>query len=522
MIKKLFAVNFLFFVLLFGGVTEVQAEEYSVDYDGATYTYSDAGVLVSVENAIGAVDLSAICKENNITLKSIGQNAFCYNSITSVNIPASVKIIDTFAFYECGNLTTVTYEEGSLLTAIGEAAFALDESLCGFYQKGIDGTGTFDFPAGLNSIADLAFECTSPQKVIIPEQCLKIGTSAFAYTEIDSVTIYNNNIVIGEDAFSNTTIIYANPDSKAARYADENELVCRPIPDGGNDSDDIGGDDNNKTSQAGNGEIDGDKTQSGKDDSETSQDGNGKTDGDKTQSGKDNNETSQTGNEVTGGDKQQISDGGSQQQNNNPVININVENHNTQTVTPPTPVVSAEPSKDVSGNTPDGSVQEESPVVYEKTGSKHTVNGLSYKVTGQGTVSFVKPKNKKIKKLIVPDTVTIKGVEYRVTEVATKACYKFKNLETVKIGNYVTVVRKQAFQECKKLKKVTFGRYLKTIEAKCFYKDKKLKKMDMSVCFDFKKAGAHCIKTGSHPDIIRPHDPSYEKKFYVIFKNKEK
>ena len=210
----------------------VHAEEHSVEYDGATYTYSDAGVLISAENAIGAVDLVALSKDNNITLKVIGKNAFTYgNNITSVNIPASVLIIDEYAFSDCGNLVKLTYEAQSQLTSIGLGAFSLDYAFSEFYQTGADDSGKLNLPDGLTTIAGYAFQNTAPKEIIIPEKCSQIGDSAFESDSAFSVTIYNNNVVIGDGAFPATTIIYANPGSSAARYAGDNGNTCNPITD---------------------------------------------------------------------------------------------------------------------------------------------------------------------------------------------------------------------------------------------------------------------------------------------------
>ena len=89
----------------------------------------------------------------------------------------------------------------------------------------------------------------------------------------------------------------------------------------------------------------------------------------------------------------------------------------------------------------------------------------------------MKPKKKNITKLVVPDFVTVEGCQFSVTGVAAKACYKFKKLKTVEIGNNVSTIGAQAFQECKKLKEVTLGKELTQIGTKCFYKDSKLKKL---------------------------------------------
>ena len=526
-IKNAISVTFVLFLLINISLT-VHAEEHTVEYDGATYTYSDAGELTSVENAIGAVDLAAFAKANNIILKKIGLRAFEWNSITSVNIPASVMMIDDWAFYSCGSLSKVTYEEGLQLISIGNCAFFDDSALSTFCKNEEVVSGTFDFPDGLTVVGDVAFQGTKPKTILIPETCETIGDSAFAYVDNASVTVYSDTVVIGKDVFESTTTIYANPGSSSATYADNNSITCEPIEsgsgnDGGNNNPSQSENENPDNNEQGKSEKDNEPTQpgnneetggntgkTGEDGSGPVQTGNETTDENKQGTGGDNDGQLQPGNKETGdvnsSTDNQASQGGNSgsnnQQNNNPII-INVDNSANQNVTVPNPVVIVNPSQNDSGQTQTeqkqadqsntGDQQTETPVVYEALGSKHMVDGLIYKVVGQGKVSFLKPENKNIKKLVIPDTIMINNVEYQVTEVAAKACYKLKKLNNVTVGKYVTVIRKQAFQECKNLKKVTLGRYLKTIETKCFYNDKKLIYLNVYNCIDLKKVGKKAI-----------------------------
>ncbi len=82
--------------------------------------------------------------------------------------------------------------------------------------------------------------------------------------------------------------------------------------------------------------------------------------------------------------------------------------------------------------------------------------GVSYKVTTssltKGTVTYYKPKNKKIKVANIPNTITIDGIKYKVTGIA-----------------------KNAFKGCTKLKKVTIGKNIATIGTKAFYGCRNLK-----------------------------------------------
>ena len=84
-------------------------------------------------------------------------------------------------------------------------------------------------------------------------------------------------------------------------------------------------------------------------------------------------------------------------------------------------------------------------------------------VVAQGSVS----KNQK--SLAIPDTVMVKGVKCKVTQIATGAFSENKKLTSVTIGKYVQKIGKQAFYKSAKLKKVTVkSTALKSVGSKAF------------------------------------------------------
>lgn len=104
---------------------------------------------------------------------------------------------------------------------------------------------------------------------------------------------------------------------------------------------------------------------------------------------------------------------------------------------------------------------------------------MVYKVTKSGTaggtVQFVKTKNTEAKTVTIPATVTVDGITYKVTSIATGA---LKNNKTVTIGKYVTTIGSSAFSGCTKLKKVTIGKRVTSIGSKAFtgiYKEAAIK-----------------------------------------------
>lgn len=563
--KILYSLCFL--MILFAGsrMKPVLAAEYTyTDDKGVTYEYTDAGILKSVTGVVGSVDLAKMAEANHVTITCIDMLAFgSDNHVTSVNLPASVQIIDNYAFYLCTSLSEVTYEEGSKLASIGEYAFAEDGALTDFHQLGTEKDGTLFLPESVNVIGESAFANTGFTKVIIPEglsriekeafsfceklsevdfsdnvtaigngafkntklssvkipdkvtmigesafegistlrevtfpketrftiedrafayagftevtlpaNCTKVGTDAFAddyNSELSVVKIKNDSMIIGKDAFPDTVALYGKEGSTAQQYAKDNSLLFCPLAEdkseqeeGNKDGEQTPSSDDGKTTE--NSPNDTNNTQP-----ETPPDNTNNT---QPETPSDNANNTQSGNLA---DNTNNKKPGTPSDNTNDIQSGTTPDNTNKTPTDITPGGSSQPVVQPS----DPSAQPVQPPVSIKlkVGKKYTIQGLIYKAVSESAVVFVKPEKKTITKLVVPDYITVEGCQFPVTGVAAKACYKFKKLKTVEIGNNVSTIGAQAFQECKKLKEVKLGRELTQIGYKCFYKDSKLKKV---------------------------------------------
>lgn len=70
-------------------------------------------------------------------------------------------------------------------------------------------------------------------------------------------------------------------------------------------------------------------------------------------------------------------------------------------------------------------------------------------------VAYRGTTNKKATKLVIPDTVVVNGVRYKVTSIKAKALKNNKKVKTVTLGKNVTRIEKEAFSGCKNLSKIT-------------------------------------------------------------------
>lgn len=133
-----------------------------------------------------------------------------------------------------------------------------------------------------------------------------------------------------------------------------------------------------------------------------------------------------------------------------------------------------EPGSGAGGTPPVSGSEEIKPPL--KKGDTFTVATNTYRITKTGSkaaVKFVRTA-KTTTALKIPSSVRYRGVQYRVTEMAARACGKYNKIKTVTVGNNISKIPKNAFEHCANLKKVTLGTGITTIEKGAFLQCKKL------------------------------------------------
>ncbi len=156
---------------------------------------------------------------------------------------------------------------------------------------------------------------------------------------------------------------------------------------------------------------------------------------------------------------------------------------------------------------PDGGKEAVLGNIYESGGYCYKVTNLTGK-----TAEVVAGKDKKRKKIVVPDTVLICGKKFKVTAVGAKAFQNYKRAHSAVIGKYVVKIGKQAFSGCTKLKKADIkSTKLTEIGSKAFYRCKALKNVIIK-SKKVKKAGKYAFR-GIHKNAALKA-PSAKKKFY--------
>lgn len=133
-------------------------------------------------------------------------------SLTKVTIPASVKVIAANAFAQCQKLASVTFEDGSALTEIGDRAFATCLSL---YEINV--------PDGTKKIGQEAFYgCTNLKVISLPDSTESVARDAFkdAIYLLDTDNWENGVLYIGNVLYT------ADPEKLPESYEIKEGTVC--------------------------------------------------------------------------------------------------------------------------------------------------------------------------------------------------------------------------------------------------------------------------------------------------------
>lgn len=136
----------------------------------------------------------------NDGLQSIGSRAFYGVSVQTLNIPNSVTSIGSYAFEKCTKLTSATLGTG--ISSIPDYMFSscsaltsvvLPENITGIGKYAFQSTAFTELPltASITEIKDYAFKsCTKLTSVVIPDRVTKLGTYVFqSCTGLESAKI---------------------------------------------------------------------------------------------------------------------------------------------------------------------------------------------------------------------------------------------------------------------------------------------------------------------------------------------
>ena len=188
--------------------------EISTEAFGSNSSISE--IVFPTEADFLAGDDAFVMAEYSLTIEAYAFRG-CDN-LKSITIPAYVNEIGEGAFYECGLLESVTFEEGRL-DKIAKATFMDCESLVNVTIPGsikVLGQGAF-------------FSCAKLETVTLAEGVAEVGAQAFEHCDklatvnlASTVTYVGNKAIIKGDALS--AVNYDGSSEQVLNYIDELNL----------------------------------------------------------------------------------------------------------------------------------------------------------------------------------------------------------------------------------------------------------------------------------------------------------
>ncbi len=342
----------------------------------------------------GCISLSSNSIPNTVT--SIGDWAFAScKSLTDFEIPKSVTHIGKSAFSNCDRLTSIEIPEG--VNRIENGTFSYCSSL-----------SNVKIPASVKSIGISAFsDCISLKTLIIPNGMNIIASNAFSgCNNLTSVTIPKSvtSIAVGAFPRRDRLTIYGVKGSKAESFANDNSIMFEEIDDDSNNNIETDDDNNNDI------ETDDEKTP--------------------------NNDLQ-------------------------PVEEVKKDSHKQ------TPDVIIESPQRPNNNSTqqladqidkNGNVYLNEVGTAEPKNTKLNSDGMTYKVTNASKrspeLSVTGIQNPSEKTVLIPATVKLNGVSYKVTAIAKNAYKNNRKLTKVVIGKNIKKIEKDAFKGCKRLTRI--------------------------------------------------------------------
>ena len=88
---------------------------------------------------------------------------------------------------------------------------------------------------------------------------------------------------------------------------------------------------------------------------------------------------------------------------------------------------------------------------------EEVINGINYRLNEETLTAEVIKKEGYEGNIIIPETVVLNEVTYRVTSIGERAFFRCDLLNFITIPNSVMSIGKRAFSRCKKLDFIRFG-----------------------------------------------------------------
>ena len=153
------------------------------DYDDGTCLLTGIGSATNEKE----ITIPSHNSKGNVVTR-IAQDAFKNAKLEKITISQGVSNIGTFAFYDCANLTTVSFVDDSYLKTIEPQAFYNCKNLT-----------TVTLPDGLTTIKSQAFgKCTSLETISFPDSVTNVASNLFDGCSKFNFNLYDNAKYVGD------------------------------------------------------------------------------------------------------------------------------------------------------------------------------------------------------------------------------------------------------------------------------------------------------------------------------------
>jgi len=186
------------------------------DFD---YTLNADGDGAIVTGYTGPADMvipsSVALSTGTVPVTEIGPNSLMYKGLTSVEIPPSMKIIGSSAFYSnqiTALVIPVTLErisDGAFSTNKITTLVVPDADILGISSFGNNDISSLTFLGSPQRIQVAAFEGNELTTVTIPDSVTRIGYDAFRNNHLTSVEFPAALVFLGKNAFDGNAITFA-------------------------------------------------------------------------------------------------------------------------------------------------------------------------------------------------------------------------------------------------------------------------------------------------------------------------
>ncbi len=171
----------------------VNAKSFAVDDENPYYCAKDGVLFTKNKDVLFAYPASNDATEYKVpdSVTKVYSNAFDgARNLTAVTLPEGLKTINSYAFYECTALQSISIPDK--VTSIGEFAFF-----------GCKALTNVKLSTSLQTVKSCAFsECSSLKKIDIPDSVKEIESAAFSYcTSLTEVKLSAKITVIAGSAF---------------------------------------------------------------------------------------------------------------------------------------------------------------------------------------------------------------------------------------------------------------------------------------------------------------------------------